>query len=103
MDGRKFLGDQGPFVRGAHQVDMVGVQEQFKVQLDTEYQTFTRLEGWKMARIMKVCQFSLSNRLVNSRNSAFPLQFASVGVSELVPVAPFSSLTLTLFDPALRG
>ena len=48
MDGRKFLGDQGPFVRGAHQVDRVGVQEQFKVQLDTGYQTFTRLEGWQM-------------------------------------------------------
>ena len=48
MDGRKFLGDQGPFVRGAHQVDRVGVQEQFKVQLDTGYQTFTHLEGWEM-------------------------------------------------------
>ena len=48
MDGRKFLGDQGPFVMGAHQVDRVGVQEQFKVQLDTRYQTFTLLEGWQM-------------------------------------------------------
>ena len=48
MDGRKFLGDQCPFVRGAHQVDRVGVQEQLKVQLDTRYQTFTRLEGWQM-------------------------------------------------------
>ena len=48
MDGRKFLGVQGPFDMGAHQVDGVGVQEQFKVQLDTRYQTFTRLEGWQM-------------------------------------------------------
>ena len=45
MDGRKFLVFQGPFVRGAHQVDGTGVQEQFKVQLDTGYQTFTRLGG----------------------------------------------------------
>ena len=43
-----FLATKGPFVRGAHQVDRVGVQEQFKVQLDTGYQTFTRLEGWQM-------------------------------------------------------
>ena len=48
MDGRKFLGVQGPFDMGAHQVDGVGVQEQFKVQLHTRYQTFTRLEGWQM-------------------------------------------------------
>ena len=46
VDGRKFLGVQSSFVRGAHQVDSVGVQEQFKVQLDTRHQTFTRLEGW---------------------------------------------------------
>ena len=48
MDGGKYLGDEGPFVRGAHLVDRVGVQEQFKVQLDTGYQTFTHLEGWEM-------------------------------------------------------
>ena len=42
------IGVQSSFVRGAHQVDRVGVQEHFKVQLDTGYQTFTRLEGWQM-------------------------------------------------------
>ena len=92
MDGRKFLGDQGPFVRGAHQVDRVGVQEQFKVQLDT---VLLVLRGGKWGWMMKVCQFSLSNWLVNARNSVVPLQFALVGVSELVPVAPISSITLS--------
>ena len=48
MDGRKFLGVQGPFVMGIHQVERVGVQEQFKVHLDTGYQIFTRLKGWRM-------------------------------------------------------
>ena len=57
MDGRKFLVVQGPFVSGPHQVDGIGVQEQFKVQLDNGYQTFTRFESGKRGRMMKVCQF----------------------------------------------
>ena len=43
-----FVGVQGPFVQDANQVDRVGVQEQFKVDLDTKHQTFTLLEGWQM-------------------------------------------------------
>ena len=96
VDGGKVLGVQGSFVRGAHQVDSVGVQEQSKVQLDTRHQTLVPvLRGGKWGRMMKMCQFSLSNRLVKARNSAFPLQAASVGVSELAPVAPISSITLS--------
>ena len=34
-------------------------------------------------------------RLINACNSVFPLQLALVGVSELVPVAPISSITLS--------
>ena len=43
-----FLAFKVPLLGGAHHVDRVGVQEQFKVQLDTRDQTFTRLEGWQM-------------------------------------------------------
>ena len=45
---RNFLAFKVPLLGGAHHVDRVGVQEQFKVQLDTRDQTFTRLEGWQM-------------------------------------------------------
>ena len=95
VDGRKFLGVQSSFVGGAHQVDGVGVQEQFKVQLETKHQTFTRLEGWQMRSDVKVCQFSLSNRLINARNSSFPLQFALLGTSVLAVVMDSSSTTLS--------
>ena len=48
VDGWKFLGSQGSFVRAAHQVDSVGVEEEFKVHLDIGDQQFACLEGWQM-------------------------------------------------------
>ena len=90
-----FLSVKVSLLGGAHQVDCVGVQKQFKVQLDTRHQTFTVLRGGKWGRMMKVCQFWSSNRLVKARNSVLPLQFPVVGVSELAPVAPISAITLS--------
>ena len=48
VNGWKFFSHQGSFVRGAHQVDGVGVEEEFKVHLDIGDQQFACLEGWQM-------------------------------------------------------
>ena len=48
MNGRKFLGDQGAFVGGTHQVDAVGVEEEFKIHLDIGDQQFACSEGCQM-------------------------------------------------------
>ena len=95
MDGRKFLCIQGPFVGCPHQVDGVGVQEQFKVQLDTEYQTFTSLHEWQMGSDNKDVPTLAQQPGGQSSQFFIPLHSASVGTSELVHVTPISSITLS--------
>ena len=48
VNGRKFLGGQGAFVGGTHQVDRVGVEEEFKIHLDIGDQQFACSEGCQM-------------------------------------------------------
>ena len=95
MDGRKFLVGQGAFVGGAHKVDRVGVQEQFKVQLDTRYQTFTGLEGWQMGADDEGVPIVAQQPAGQGTQFCIATQSAAVGVSELAPVAPISAITLS--------
>ena len=95
MDGRKFLGVQSSFVRGAHQVDRVGVQEQFKIQLDTGYQTFTRLEGWQMGSDDEGVPIFAQQPAGQLSQLCIPFPVRVGGISELTPVAPISSITLS--------
>ena len=48
VNGWKFFSNQGAFVGGAHHVDGVGVEEEFKVHLDIGDQQFACSEGWQM-------------------------------------------------------
>ena len=95
MDGRKFLGVQRPFVGSAHQVHTVGVQEQFKIQLDTRHQTFTRLEGWQMGSNDEGVPM-LFQQPVRQRSQFFiATPIRGCGTSALAPVAPMTGITLS--------
>ena len=95
MDGKKFLGVQGPFVRGSHQVDGVGVLEQFKVQLDTRHQTFTRLEGRQMGTDDESVPILAQKPAAQDSQFCVSTPVSVGGCISIAPVAPISSITLS--------
>ena len=102
-DGRKFLGVQSSFVRSAHQVDRVGVQEQFKVQLDTGYQTFTRLEGWQMGSDDEGVSILAHQPTGQRAQFCIPTPISVVADIGIGTCGSHFSNHIELIDPALRG
>ena len=90
MDGKKFLGVQGPFVRGSHQVDGVGVQE-----LDTRHQTFTRLEGRQMGTDDEGVPILAQKPAAQHSQFCVSTPVSVGGCISIAPVAPISSITLS--------
>ena len=103
MDGRKFLGVQSSFVRGAHQVDSVGVQEQFKVQLDTRHQTFTRLEGWQMGADDEGVPILAQQPAGQGTQFCIATPVSTSGCIGIGPCGSHFCNHIELIDPTLRG
>ena len=98
-----FLAFKAPLLGGAHHVDRVGVQEQFKVQLDTRDQTFTRLEGWQMRADDEGVPMFVQQPA--GQRSPFCISFPiSIGGDIGIGASRSHFINhIELIDPALRG